>query len=415
MTAKTLTLLVLVMTWGTACAGGNTKSNVNNVSNANNVNNLIEICNDGLDNDDDGDTDCDDSECVSAANCQTNNVNNTNNCAGSCTAGHQQCAENVVQTCMAGDPCPTWGNTVNCTETSATCTVNDVDHTASCVANCTDECASGESTCVNNEVHACGTSGGCMTFSLDQDCALTDQVCEYNALAQEATCVTSCVPGCTTEGVDQCNGTIIESCTLVAGCLQWVTETDCATQSKSCQLVAGSGVCQTVGSLNLFISEYIEGTSNNKALEIFVMSAPGGFNLSSCAIEIYFNGNTTPTSSITLSSSSMTSGGKFVICDSQCEFPASCDQLAGNLTFNGDDAIRLSCSGITMDIFGKIGEDPGTSWSAGGVSTIDATLRRKCGTIAGDTNGADAFDPSVEWTAASTDDVSNLGSFLPCK
>jgi predicted extracellular nuclease len=227
--------------------------------------------------------------------------------------------------------------------------------------------------------------------------------------------VSSCVPTCTTEGQDRCTGQVIKTCTSVAGCLHWVTGEDCAAQSKTCQLSGDNAFCQTSGTLNLFFSEYIEGSSNNKALEIFVMSAPGGFNLSSCTVEVFSNGNTSASSTITLGSASLTAGGRFVICHSNWALAYTCDQLTGSLAFNGNDALRLSCSGVTLDVIGKIGEDPGTAWTGGGVSTFDSTLRRKCATTAGDTDGANAYDPSVYWTSSTLDDVSNLGVFLPCK
>jgi len=321
----------------------------------------------------------------------------------------------VVQTCVAQTPCPTWGNTQNCAETTSTCTPDEEAHTAACVTTCTDECVTGESTCVNNEVHACGLSGGCLAFSLAQDCAAAGQVCQYNQLAQEATCVATCVPTCATEGHDRCTGQVIESCTSVAGCLHWVAGADCAAQGKTCQLSGDNAFCQTAGTLNLFFSEYVEGSSNNKALEIFVMSAPGGFNLSSCTVEIYSNGGSTASATITLGAASLSGGARFVICHSQWALGYTCDQLTGSLSFNGNDAVRLACSGVTQDVIGRIGEDPGAAWSGGGVSTIDATLRRKCATLAGDTDGSNAYDPSVYWTSAPMDDVSNLGVFLPCK
>ena len=63
--------------------------------------------------------------------------------------------------------------------------------------------------------------------------------------------------------------------------------------------------------------------------------------------------------------------------------------------------MELRCEGVTLDVIGQIGTDPGTDWSGGGVSTQDASLSRKCTVSAGDADGTDAFDPSVEWDTAS--------------
>ncbi len=428
MTVKNLSLLLMVLGVFASCAGGNKKTNNNTVNNVNNCSsactvgyqqcaeNVLQTCVTGTPCPAWSNTEnCSDSSSTCTAVDADHTASCVAGCAGACTPGYQQCVSNVVQTCADDTPCPTWGNTENCSDSSKTCSAVEANHTASCTVNCTDECATGESTCVNNEVHSCSASGDCLAFSLSQNCVLTGQICEFNQLAQQASCVDSCTPSCTIDGEDQCDGNVIKTCSLVSGCLQWVTGTDCSLTSQSCQLIGQNASCQTVGSLNLFFSEYVEGSGNNKGLEIYVMSAPGGFNLSSCAVEIYSNGSASASASIALSSASLTGGSRFELCHSQWALAFTCDQLAGNLTFNGDDAVRLVCSGVTMDVIGQIGFDPGLSWTGGAVSTVDSTLRRNCGTIAGDTNGADTFDPSVEWTSAGIDDVSNMGTFLPCK
>src|SRR4030095_4340944 len=50
------------------------------------------------------------------------------------------------------------------------------------------------------------------------------------------------------------------------------------------------------------------------------------------------------------------------------------------INYNGDDAVALTKNGATgtlVDVFGRIGEDPGTAWVSGSLSTLDRTLRRK--------------------------------------
>jgi predicted extracellular nuclease len=65
----------------------------------------------------------------------------------------------------------------------------------------------------------------------------------------------------------------------------------------------------------LFFSEYLEGSSNNKALEIFngtgaaVNLAAEGYR-----VEIYFNGSTTPGTIIPLTGT-IASGGVYVVAD----------------------------------------------------------------------------------------------------
>jgi hypothetical protein len=161
----------------------------------------------------------------------------------------------------------------------------------------------------------------------------------------------------------------------------------------------------------VYFSEYVEGSSNNKAVEIFNGTA-SDFNLSGCAVRIYFNGATTFTA-ITLSGT-LAAGDTHVLCNSTSSTTllAYCDQTSGSMSFNGDDAVALVCNATMLDVIGQIGFDPGTAWSAGGVSTLDQTLRRSCTVTTGDTNGSDAFDPSVEWASFPVDTFSDLGQYV---
>ncbi len=160
----------------------------------------------------------------------------------------------------------------------------------------------------------------------------------------------------------------------------------------------------------LFISEYVEGTSNNKAVEIYnpsisaVNLGTGGYIL-----EVYSNGASTPGTRITLNGT-VAAGGTFVIKNSSASASIPAQQTSGSLTFNGDDAVVLKKGTAIVDVIGQIGVDPGTAWVANGVSTLDRTLRRKLSVVQGDTNGSDAFDPSVEWDGFAVDTFDGLGS-----
>ena len=163
----------------------------------------------------------------------------------------------------------------------------------------------------------------------------------------------------------------------------------------------------------LFISEYVEGSASNKAIEIY---NPGSsYDLSQCSLRVYINGAGTPGATVTLSTV-LDSGDTFVICNNSAD-PALgtyCDDYTGSLNFNGDDAIELYCESSTMDVVGQIGFRPVGSWTNGGVSTQNMTLRRKCGQSAGDTNGSDSFDPSILWDAYAQNTYSDLGSHSTC-
>ena len=163
-----------------------------------------------------------------------------------------------------------------------------------------------------------------------------------------------------------------------------------------------------------YFSEYIEGSSNNKALEIFNPNDNTSIEMSACSVLIYSNGSTSSPSTIALNSTQLAPHGTYVLCHGSIAWPNSCDQLSGSLSFNGDDAVVLECGGEVVDSIGKVGEDPGSAWSNNGVSTKDMTLRRKCSVTTGDKDTSDGFDPSVEWDGYSKNTHDGLGNYSEC-
>ncbi|MDO1449097.1 ExeM/NucH family extracellular endonuclease [Rhodocytophaga aerolata] len=168
-------------------------------------------------------------------------------------------------------------------------------------------------------------------------------------------------------------------------------------------------------SSGLFFSEYIEGSSNNKALEIYNGTGEA-VNLSTdgYVVQMYFNGSATPGLSIALSGT-VVAKDVFVLAQATANSTilAQADQTNGAGWFNGDDAIVLRKGGPTgtiIDVIGQVGTDPGTEWGSGLTSTADNTLRRKSFVLTGENNPADAFDPSVEWDGLATDTFDGLGT-----
>jgi len=177
--------------------------------------------------------------------------------------------------------------------------------------------------------------------------------------------------------------------------------------------VAGTAAAPGSASGAVFFTEYIEGTSNNKALEIAntgdtsVDLAAGSYS-----IRTFFNGNASPTT--TALTGVIPPHDVFVIANSNAGagIIGLADQTAqGAITFNGNDAVELQAAGATLDVIGQIGVDPSPPgyWGTEPTTTLDHTLRRNSAILVGDTNGADAFDPAIQWTAFPTDDASNLG------
>ncbi|WP_348686193.1 ExeM/NucH family extracellular endonuclease [Aeromonas bestiarum] len=162
----------------------------------------------------------------------------------------------------------------------------------------------------------------------------------------------------------------------------------------------------------LLISEYLEGSSNNKAVEL---SNPGAtpVDLSQYRLALYANGKPltdTPTNSLALQGT-LAPGASLVLANpsANAEILAKANQTSGNLVFNGDDALVLYRGSEIVDSFGQVGVDPGTAWVSGSVSTLDMTLRRKATVTTGRTDATGPFDPALEYVAAAKDDASGLG------
>jgi predicted extracellular nuclease len=177
-------------------------------------------------------------------------------------------------------------------------------------------------------------------------------------------------------------------------------------------VLGGTGSVARATPTELFISEYIEGTSNNKAIEIYNgTGAPINLTVGSYNVQMFFNGSTTAGLTIGLIGT-VAPGDVFVLAHSSATSAilAQADQTNGAGWFNGDDAVVLRKGTTVIDAIGQVGVDPGTEWGTGVTSTADNTLRRKSSIEAGDTNGADAFDPSVQWDGFAIDMFDGLGT-----
>ncbi|MFZ5870844.1 MAG: lamin tail domain-containing protein, partial [Actinomycetota bacterium] len=161
----------------------------------------------------------------------------------------------------------------------------------------------------------------------------------------------------------------------------------------------------------LFFSEYVEGSSNNKALEIY-NGTGATVDLSAYRVQMYFNGSAAPGLTVSLAGS-VAAGDVFVLAHASAaaEVLAAADQTNGAGWFNGDDAVALVASdGTAVDVVGQVGVDPGTEWGTGNTSTADNTLRRKASVTTGDPDGSDAFDPAAQWDGFPPDTFAGLGS-----
>ena len=168
---------------------------------------------------------------------------------------------------------------------------------------------------------------------------------------------------------------------------------------------------------DLFISEYVEGSSSNKYIEIY--NGTGiDVDLSDYKLQLFSNGASTATQDIALTGT-LTHGGTVVYKNSSANLTlpsgvTAIDNAACN--FNGDDAVALvktvAKADQYVDIFGCIGERPTNAWTSGDHSTLDKTLIRKTTVTEGiSTNPAAGFPTlATEWNVYDLNTVSNLGS-----
>ncbi|MCQ8891468.1 ExeM/NucH family extracellular endonuclease [Pseudoalteromonas carrageenovora] len=165
-------------------------------------------------------------------------------------------------------------------------------------------------------------------------------------------------------------------------------------------------------SADLIISEYIEGSGYNKAIELYNNTSTD-IDLSEYSLQRYSNGSASVSTEITLNGT-LAANSTYVIVNADTrastDLSDKADLLDSVVNFNGDDAIVLTKDGAVIDSFGQVGVDPGSSWSEDGVSTANQTLRRKDEVTTGRTTPNAEFNPSEEWVQFDQDDFDGLGS-----
>jgi len=202
---------------------------------------------------------------------------------------------------------------------------------------------------------------------------------------------------CTTISLDD-----MECCGIVEGICTYV--------HTICPEIISSNISGCLAtSDDLFISEYIEGSSNNKCIEIY-NGTGAAVNLASYTLENYFNGAAASTNTLTLSGT-LQPGDVHVVCDDDAvtELLLIADQqFTSTGWFNGDDGIALANGGTIIDLIGEVGNDPGSSWTVGTGSTQNHTLVRDSSNTDGNATGFPAS--AGEWNPSSgVDDFSSLG------
>jgi predicted extracellular nuclease len=174
-------------------------------------------------------------------------------------------------------------------------------------------------------------------------------------------------------------------------------------------LNAGQTIGTPPASGSLVFSQYIEGSSNNKAIELQNRSS-AAIDMSTVLVEAYNNGNTTVSNSFSSGTGVLAPGDVYVIANSSANslILSVADATSAVTFFNGDDALLLSVDGTPIDMFGTIGTDPGSQWSGGGVSTQNESICRRDEITTG--NPAGFTDPSLEWDGFPINTTDGLGT-----
>ncbi|WP_165905069.1 endonuclease [Parashewanella curva] len=172
------------------------------------------------------------------------------------------------------------------------------------------------------------------------------------------------------------------------------------------------GAFSTAANANLVITEYVEGSSSNKAIEVSNRGS-SAINLDANVykLNLYFNGKTEVGKTVTLTGT-LEAGKSIVYHNSNAADEFKIGTASEITWFNGDDTIVLTKDGAVIDRFGKLGEDPGSAWTDpnnADFSSANKTLRRKASVTTGDTDAAAAFPNGDQWLVFDNNTSDGLG------
>ncbi len=182
-----------------------------------------------------------------------------------------------------------------------------------------------------------------------------------------------------------------------------VTAFDAAsnTSAPSAGLQVTTSAASGGGASELFFSEYVEGSSNNKALEIANFTGTV-VDLSVYTIQKQANGANTWGSSYSFTTPTLADGSVLVVANSLSNptLLGLADEIKSGapLDFNGNDPVGLFKNGVLIDIIGTFNDTANFS--------INETMRRK--PIINSPNTT--FNKAAEWDVFPTDTFSDLGT-----
>lgn len=160
---------------------------------------------------------------------------------------------------------------------------------------------------------------------------------------------------------------------------------------------------------SLIISKYVEGSSNNKAIEI-TNSGTEVINLLSYEIQLYGNGSLEKTSSFSFPDTLLASGQSIIVIHPSSTIFTLINPFIFGFSFNGNDALQLfnTENEEVIDVIGVVGENPLLGWDVSNVTnaTYNHTLVRKSNVNAGEVDWSISKDT---WIVNNQDSISSLG------
>ena len=199
-------------------------------------------------------------------------------------------------------------------------------------------------------------------------------------------------------GQESLDATLDSACTLTTGAFtnRYITiGASDTTLPVYCWEECTSCASTVTGCSELFFSEYSEGSSNNKYIEIYNPTANA---VSLSTYTVYQSGNGGSYTNTFTTNATIQSGDVYLIAANQADATilAAADTAMAYPSiahFNGDDAMILVSGTDTIDVIGVPGVDPGSSWTVGTGSTANHTLVRKATVDMG----------STDWTTGATE------------
>ena len=383
-----------------------------------------EDCSNGIDDDGDGYVDCDDFDCSCDEDCENSE---------DCSNGIDDDGDGFIDCDDFDCNCD-----LNCESSSEDCG-NGVDDDGDSYVDCDDFDCSDDPVCDNGSEGSCAEYG-CVGYTPENSCQCNDLCEQYGNCCDDYEDVCGdvvpsdedCSNGIDDDGdgyIDcedwNCDGTIGD---IDPACDDGSPSEDCNNGIDDdgdgyidCDDFDCSGEPSCSGCdddlVNLFFSEYAEGSSNNKYLEIY--------NPSNVTVDLscyaYPNATNGAEGSYDYwnafdSGASVSAGDVYVICHSSSDpvILNECDETHTYLS-NGDDGFALVYGNqddfIALDWIGDWNEDPGNGWDVCGIEdgTKDHTLVRNSGIFNGSDWSTSSNENTCEWQILDQDNWDNVG------